>query len=80
MCVRVCALTQPLAELRGRRRQTGDAARVAAQVLVLRRRRNVPHLHRRVSAVRRTTVTQRERGAGVTMAFSLGQHTEINYK
>lgn len=44
------ALTQPPAVLGGRRRQTGDSAGVTPQVLLLRRRGNVPHLHRRVAA------------------------------
>lgn len=79
----MCVLTQPLAELRRRRRQAGDPARVAAQVLVLRRRRNVPHLHRRVSAVRRTTVDRvaerrADQGSLANSQFSLGEYTEIN--
>lgn len=81
MYVCVCVLTQPLAELRGRRRQAGDPARVAAQVLVLRRRGNVPHLHRRVSAVQRTTVDsvgREEGGSGVTCKFTVDSLGELD--
>lgn len=47
MCV---CLTQPLAVLRGRRRQTGDPTSVTPQVLVLRCRGNMPYLHCRIPA------------------------------
>lgn len=48
--LRLPSLTQLLAVLRRRRRQTCDPAGVTPEVLLLRCRRNVPHLHRRISA------------------------------
>lgn len=50
--LRTWSLTQLLAVLKRRRRQTCDPAGVTPEVLVLRCCRNVPHLHRRVSATR----------------------------
>lgn len=50
MCVCMCVLTQPLAVLRRRSRQTGDPASVTPQVLLLRCCGNMPHLHCCISA------------------------------
>lgn len=48
--LRLCSLTQLLAVLQRGRRQTCDPAGVTPEVLLLRCRRNMPHLHRRISA------------------------------
>lgn len=48
--LRLCSLTQLLAVLQRRRRQTCDPAGVTPEVLLLRCCRNMPHLHRRISA------------------------------